>query len=488
MDFFLPDSSRVLLCRIRIVNDNPRTIPMYWWSNIAIPEVEGGRVIMDTEETYTNKTGGLTKCAVPIVEGNDITYPMNNPTSIDFFWKLPEDARRYECQLDREGYGLVQTSTRRLKGRKLFVWGQGPGGDRWQSYLTEGNDGRYVEIQAGLGCTQMECLPMPPKTAWEWVEAYGAMSANPEKVHGDWIDARDEVGKRLEELIGEAELEKILRETKDMAKSPAEKTVFHGGGYGALENLRREAKGEKLTCPHLDFREVEEEQAAWVRLLRESTLGEHDETEAPKSYMNQPEWIELLEKSVLDKDAGNWYSRLQLGMYYLSEMRTGEARTELERSLVLNPSPWALWGLAQLEGLQGDRDARARIIMRASKMIPSDLALARDCARVLLEEKMHREILSYTEKLPEKVKNDGRLLFCRARALAELDMAEEAEEILYRDGGLQIPDVREGEISLSELFYLIEEKKAALKGQSFDSESVDPPAFLDFRMSAKRRK
>ena len=38
MDFFLPDGSRVLFARMRLVNENAQTVPTYWWSNIAVPE------------------------------------------------------------------------------------------------------------------------------------------------------------------------------------------------------------------------------------------------------------------------------------------------------------------------------------------------------------------------------------------------------------------------------------------------------------------
>lgn len=53
-----------------------------------------------------------------------------------------------------------------------------------QRFLTD-KAGDYSEIQAGLARTQYECIPMPPCSAWEWVEGYGAMSADPAKVHGD---------------------------------------------------------------------------------------------------------------------------------------------------------------------------------------------------------------------------------------------------------------------------------------------------------------
>ena len=142
------------------------------------------------------------KNPVPVSGGTDITYPSRNPVAIDYFWKIPDAARKFTAYLDENGYGFCQTSTARLQGRKLFVWGQGEGGARWQEFLTAGEPGRYVEIQAGLAHTQYECLPMPPLTAWEWVEAYGALSADPARVHGDWDGARDEVRERLKAPVG----------------------------------------------------------------------------------------------------------------------------------------------------------------------------------------------------------------------------------------------------------------------------------------------
>ena len=65
---------------------------------------------------------------------------------------------------------------------------------------------------------------------------------------------------------------------------------------------------------------------------------------------------------------------------------------------------------------------------------------------------------------------------------------ERAEALLYADGGISVPDIREGEVSVTELWFRIEEKKAAREGRTFDRETAEPPAALDFRMNAKRKK
>ncbi len=490
MDFFLPDDSKVLLCRMRIVNPNTEVVPMYWWSNIAVPELKEGRVVMPTNETFTNRGGLISKTTVPVSNGIDITYPVNNPHAIDFFWKVPENARKYVCQLGKDGYGLIQTSTMRLKGRKLFVWGQGPGGDKWQKFLcTEEHGGRYAEIQAGLAYTQYECLPMPPKTAWEWLEAYGPLHADPSKVHGDWEDAKAEVGARLEELIPAAKLEELLVETKKtIALKPAEEMIAYGSGWGALENLRRAETGEEPLSEHLDFGSIGYEQEPWAFLLKNGYMEEASPDEVPRSWMYQPEWTKMLEKAAAGPDEYNWYTWLHLGMIYFVERRFGEAKKALDRSMTLKPSCWALFGLANVARMEGDNEKAAMLALRASLMKPEDISLAKEAMKLLLNAGMNAKILDMAKKLPENVLKVGRIKLYIAFAYARTGQLEKAEELLYEDGGLVVPDIREGENSITELWFEIEEAKAKRDGRPFDREEAEPPANLDFRMHVARKK
>ncbi len=52
MDFSLPEGSPLLLCRMRVTNLQNKTIPMYWWSNIAVPETPDRRIVVPTDESY----------------------------------------------------------------------------------------------------------------------------------------------------------------------------------------------------------------------------------------------------------------------------------------------------------------------------------------------------------------------------------------------------------------------------------------------------
>ena len=107
----------------------------------------------------------------------DQTYATNLQSAASIFFEIPRGERPWIAALDKEGRGLVQTSTRRLLGRKLFAWGVAPGGRRWTQFLS-GADLPYIEIQAGLTRAQDQCLPMPAGAEWTWTEAYGLMEAD----------------------------------------------------------------------------------------------------------------------------------------------------------------------------------------------------------------------------------------------------------------------------------------------------------------------
>ena len=72
MDFSLPEGSPVLYARMRVVNPSFRDTAMYWWSNIAVPEVPGARVVVSSDSAYTTVPDG-TVIRVPIRSG--IRFP-----------------------------------------------------------------------------------------------------------------------------------------------------------------------------------------------------------------------------------------------------------------------------------------------------------------------------------------------------------------------------------------------------------------------------
>ena len=456
MDFFLPEDSKQLFGRMRIVNPTTDTVPMYWWTNMAVRENPEARDVIDATSTFNNKGGMVGKNPVPYDEGIDVTYPSNNPVAIDYFWKIPKTSRKYTAYLDREGYGFFQTSTPRLQGRKLFVWGQGEGGKRWQEFLTkDDHNGRYVEIQAGVAHTQYECLPMPPKTAWEWLEAFGAVTADPAKVHGEWDVCRAEVGECLEELIPAAKLEEMLAATKPMALTPADKMICYGSAWGKLENMRREKNGEAPVCAHLDFGELDDVQAPWLNLMENGTMEQAgDKNLPPVSWMLQNEWTDMLMKSAPCHE-----KYLHLAAINMAKRNLRDADEALTKALELAVTPIALFLKAQIFRMKGDMNAAATTAMEAYNLLPTDVSLCRQALALALIAGLHDDIIAAYEQAPAAVRADGRVSMTYSFALLRTGKVAEAEAILLANGGLAVTDIREGETSLTNLYIEVQKAK-----------------------------
>lgn len=492
MDFYLPEDSSYLHCRMRVVNDSVYSTPMYWWSNIAVVSDRGARCVVPADYAFTTVDGAVSKVGIPVRNGIDVSYPTNNPIAIDYFFKTYENHRHYTSHINKEGYGLVQTSTSRLKGRKLFVWGQGQGGAKWQEYLSgddgEGNynDGKYCEIQCGLANTQYECIPMPPKTAWEWIEYYGAIHADPTKIHGEWHDAQSELESVLDKCAPLDEMEKELTDTHAMATTPADRVISEGYGWAALENKRRASAGMKQMSPHLDFGECGEEQEMWLALLENGSLktdSNVDSAKPPISYQRRKDWIDLLKKAAAGADRDFWLTHYMLGCAALAEGDAAAAESSLSRSRELDKNAWNTYATAELYRVKGDRKLSAETMLEAASMAPSDESLAKMTAKNLLAAGMYDELTKYVSTMSDELKKVPRIrLYCAitAERTGDIDLAD---EMLNTDGGLEIPDIQEGEVSITDLWFSIEEKKAERDGREFDRTKVRPPKKFDFRMN-----
>lgn len=488
MDFFLPKNSKMLHVRTRITNPNDEVIPMYWWSNVGVVQKDGDRVVIPANKSYTvNLDNQPIKISVPVYNNIDVTYPSANLTSNDFFWTIDENKRHYIAQLDKDGYGLFQTSTSRLQGRKTFVWGNSQGGAKWMNFLTADDEsGAYDEIQCGLARTQYECIPMPPKTVWEWIEVYGALNTDKNLVHGAWNDAQKEVEGAIEELITQKELDDLLEDTREMAKSPAKEILFYmNDGWGSLELLRRKQEGKSLLMnDHLDFGEVQPEQSTWISLLKEGTVGNHSKDEIPDSYNGQKEWIKMLEQAINNKDKQNWYAYYLLGTALISKDEFIRAEKLIKKSIALCSCAWNNYALAIIYKKTGRNKLEFKKMMLAYQMRSNDLSLAKEVLRTAYENGESKSAVEIYENACAEVKDNKRCLLYYAYALARTGRVKESEEILCGKDGktyLVVPDIRECELTETQLWFYLQELKG-LKA----SDIGEPPKDLDFRMFTKR--
>lgn len=491
MDVFLPDDSHLLYVRVRIVNTQNQDIAMYWWSNIAVDEKPGLRVIAPADSaTHFGYTEGLKDTPVPVQDSVDVTYPTNLGRAQDFFYNLPPEQRRYITAVDSAGEGLVQTSTDRLRGRKLFVWGQGTGGRRWQEYLAELGCA-YIEIQAGLARTQMDYLRMPAKADWSWLEAYGLMKADPATVHGsDWRKAQKEVEDNLERLVPRATLDTLHDRTAAMADRPPIELLHRGSGWGALEAHRRQRQGEALLCgPALVFDDASlgSDQQPWLKLLKTGGLPDVPPDQPPGAFMVQPQWRAMLEEALASGQGSRWRSLWHLGVMRYHDLQPEAARRAWEDSLQAVSSVWAVRNLAATEK---NNMAKVDLYTKACRMAPGLIPLAIEAGTAMMESNQPQCWLDLLEQLNPAVKQAPRIQFLCARAQSKIGDMASVEAFIASE--VVVPDIREGEESLSTLWFEMHEKRlAGIEGHAVDDAirkqvrlEYPPPAHLDFRMGA----
>ena len=124
--------------------------------------------------------------------------------------------------------------------------------------------------------------------------------------------------------------------------------------------------------------------------------------------------------------------------------------------------------------------------IKAHEMLPEHHNLAIDCANILSDIGQYERLLQMIEELSEELQALGRIQLAKANALIALDRLEEASEIINTN--FVLPDVQEGECSVSSAWLSLHERLLMREGLSETKakEQVENrypiPYELDFRM------
>ncbi|GAA0628565.1 DUF5107 domain-containing protein [Streptomyces crystallinus] len=456
VDLWLPEDSDFLYVGVRVRNPHERPAPVYWWSNIAVEEAERTRVLAPADHAWHfGYARTLRRVPVPEWDGADRTYPLNGEYPADYFYDLPDGERRWIASLDESGRGLVQTSTDLLRGRKLFLWGSGRGGRRWQQWLTEPGTPGYAEIQAGLARTQLEHIPLEAGGEFAWLEAYGPLAAAPGPVHGDdWPAAREEVARRLEAALPRERVEQAYAAWRPYADTEPTTALATGSGWGALEVLRG-----NLKLPGTPFAEsaMGEEQAPWLELLHTGVLPEPRRVVPPGPTLVAPHWRDMLETAPASP-----LTEYHLGVAQWHAGDRAQAVRSWERGLPLAPSRWPLLRcLAVADRLAGHVDRAADLYAEAfddlceerregEHWVAAVAALGREAITALLAAGRPAGARAVWERLRSPVQGRGAFRLLEAQILlAEGDLGG-ARAVF--DAGFEVADLREGAEVLDEVW------------------------------------
>ena len=464
---WLPEDSPILFIRNIIENTAPTETPMYWWSNIAVPQNEGTRVLVPTNRSficyYNADHYVLDKTEIPNALGCDVSYPTRIGRSLDFFYQIPKERAKWIASVERDGCGLLHFSESQLKGRKLFLWGRGAGGRHWGEFLAGAENGSgegYIEIQAGLAHTQLEHFPMSGKSEIAFTECYAALHADADVLHGEWDSAVDAVEQQLLQYTGGMMPDIFLdHRFPSIADMKTTEVFYRGSGWGALENHVRNITGTAPISHYFNDWNTTDvaECAPWNSLLDNGRFSETDIEVPPVSYITDrpycPDFWENRLANALEQTSQDAVLWMQYGVILYANGKKEEAEKAWQKSASLG-CPWAWRNLAAYHANEvHDYDTAADEILTAAGMLPGESCIAIDMGNMLCASNnpaLLQRFLDCTTLFSETVQNHPRFRLLCVRAYLALGDTEMAMQILTPD--FEMPDIKEGELSVSALW------------------------------------
>lgn len=444
VDLWLPAGAAALAATVRIrnVNDSPR--PMYWWTNAAVVAGADTRVLAPATRAFrTIYPDGLDVVDVPDRTDGDSTSPSTVQRAADWFFDLAGSTRPWIVAVGAGGAGLAHASTGVLRGRKLFAWGTGRGGERWQRWLSGDDDVRYLEIQAGLAPTQYEHVTMPPRADWSWTEVFGSVAVNAAD-DAPWSDAVAAAGRAVDVLAPADVLAGWHAEAVGALDTAPTDVFGTGTGWGALERRRRARAGDAWCddtgTPFAD-ESLGPEQAPWLELLETGTLV----GSMPVSHVHGGDWHARLADA-----PPTWLTEYHRGSIAHGRGDLDAAVAHYDTSLRLSRTAWALRARSVAASDQGHTGVAASLAVDAAHAAPQSWRLAVEALGRLLDAGRPGDALALVDGMPSGVRVHGRVRMLEAWAAAESGASARAASIL--EVGVDVADLCEGERSLDALW------------------------------------
>ena len=464
IDLSLPPGSARLHASTRVVNPDPEEKPLYYWTNIAVPETPGTRVLTTADSAWrTEYTGALKRVPVPHPDRPDvdISYPRVSSFPADYFFDVADQRGRHIVAVEPDGAGFAQASTRGLRGRKLFLWGSGPAGSRWQEWLC-GSSARYAEIQAGWCPTQLEHDRIGGRASVSWTETFGGVDLDPEAVAGDHAEACEAARAAVHQATDPDRLEAFHeRWLAAVADAPVAEQLSTGSGWGHVELRLRDDPGV-VPLRALPFPPVDDDSVPAGHLLD----GDAERLAGSAARLPVPpvsdRWRAVLE----DAPDSEWV--------HLARAVNAHVRGDLDRaaeqyaaSLAAGENAWSLRGLALL----AEDDRACDLYARARRLRPESRGLLVEHLERLLAAGCPRDCLDVVADLEPALRSHGRTRLLEARAWLAEDDRERAATIM---DSLVVENLAEGDTVLTEVWDTLHP-------------GAELPAHLDFRMSEEGR-
>ena len=439
IDLFMPAGAAQLFAHGRIVNPSAESRLAYWWTNIAVPMQPGTRVLSPADYSIEHIWPGnnLGRCAFPRHDW-DASYPDNWENATSVFFRAPSAARRFVLAVDGGGYGLAQTSTSEMHGRKFFYFGSAAGGQNWMDYLSRPGEGRYLEIQSGIAPTQNQRFVLAGGEEVAWTEAFVPVQLEPREAHQpDYRAATAHAAAAVNEAVPAEILALMDAFLREQSRLPVDIRYSAGQAWGARQELllgRRLANG-------LDF-SVDGPAECWDDLARGIAIAA---ATVPNGSAVSRLWTDRVVANA-EAYGSSWLHALILATALLDRADTAGARVQVEQSLSLRPS-WPGYRLRAL--LCADVEAASENYLRAWGTGDAPAELAVEIAMHFMTAGRSHDLKQFVDALPPAIRDNERIILARAVVAANDGQIDELERLLLTR---QFATIREGETLLSDLW------------------------------------
>ena len=496
MDFRLIDGDKNLYVYVKIINDDDYKKPMYWWTNIAVREEKNIRVFSATDdivyiypdsvgstENSIKKFGASKLPKTPFVK--DGSYPLNFEYSSEYFFQTSkETVSPWEAAVYNDGFMFFERSTNKLRYRKMFCWGNLRGGRKWESFLSKGNEGEYIELQAGIMPTQVNGFDMEANSIIEFIQAFSFdyLKDNYDDIFAeDYSKAREKVESIVNKNMDENHLNNLIKKYSEESDLEISDILFYGKGWGALEDIRRDKYNLNKSPKSLKFPKdsIKEACMPWLNLLEKGYLDELECEETPISYML--DFKDLLE-SCENKNAA---VLIHLGIIYYENFIEDKALELWLKSIDIKPTAIAYRNISVYYKNKKDYE-KALYYMEKS----IDIFENKEMDEAFLVEYFYLlDLLKKYDKIIQLYEKYGyyeKTAIYAARSYLALKQYEKLEKIFNME---QIT-IREGENYILDVYFeYIAKLKSEKDGIEFNDELIkqlrkeaEAPENLDFRM------
>lgn len=280
------------------------------------------------------------------------------------------------------------------------------------------------------------------------------------------------------------EVKKQLPKLIPITLKHPDEIVHTGGGWGAYEEKFRKISN-LFSFPETT---LGDEQADWLELIETGSVSDGDETVPPVSFNVDDATGKLLEQAAKNGKAG-WKLFYYLGVYYYAKGRLAEAESAWIDSVKARENAWALRNLAVLNFKEFSNGEKAR------EQIERGFALGGkncrgflyDYAAILTQTNRCEEYMKTFPEIAPALRENGRVRLFLAIALMNSGDLDAAAKIVNND--FRMNDVREGELSISEVWFELYGKIVSRDYNLTESEArkraetlYPLPKHLDFRM------